>query len=153
MIYMFLSHSSTSTTMDAEKKEQLQYTSITIFSPNPNTLYPMFSAMEFNLEENARANKSFYNSFAPCGYFDAPFEKHAFEKSETDSCSEGGSVGDESDEEVSLDELLREGKTKNKIEILAAMVGVETNEPEIVLAEVVKVLKHLKRINQFYLSA
>ncbi|OIW15116.1 hypothetical protein TanjilG_08603 [Lupinus angustifolius] len=152
--------------MDAKKKEQEQYTSITFFSPNPNTLYPMFSAMEFNLKENARANKSYYNSFAPCeascGYFDGPFGKHVFEKSETDSCSERGSGDDESDEEcddecedeeVTLDELLHEGKTKNKIEMLAAMVGVDTTEPEIVLAEVVRVLKHLKRINQLYLSA
>ncbi|KAF1874393.1 hypothetical protein Lal_00030313 [Lupinus albus] len=146
--------------MDVKKKEQEQYTSITFFSPNPNTLYSMFSAMEFytNMKNiNARADKSYYNSFAPCeascGYFDDPFEKHAFQKSETDSCSGDDECGDEcDDEEVSLDELIHEGKTKNKIEKLAAMVGVDTTEAEIVLAEVVRVLKHLKRINQFYLS-
>ncbi|CAL0312500.1 unnamed protein product [Lupinus luteus] len=152
-------HSSISSTMDAKKKEQGQNTSITFFSSEPHTFYPMFSTMEFNEQNNARANKSYYHSFAPCeaacGYSDACFEKHGFDKSETDSCSEGN-VGDEcddDDDEVGLDELLHDGKEKKKIEQLAAMVGVDSTEPAIVLAEVVRVLTHLKRINQFYLSA
>ncbi|OIW09999.1 hypothetical protein TanjilG_32739 [Lupinus angustifolius] len=144
--------------MDAKKKEQEQNTSMTFFSSELHTFYPMFSTMEFNEQNNARANKSYYHSFAPCeaacGYSDACYEKHGFDKSETDSCSEGG-VGDEcDDEEVSLNELmLHGGKEKKKIEELAAMVGVDSTEPGIVLAEVVRVLRHLKRINQFYLSA
>ena len=62
--------------------------------------------------------------------------------SESDSCSEEG--GDSTDEEVmSLDELLNDGKAQKKIEQLAALVGVDTTEPAIVLTEVVRILKHL----------
>ncbi|KAK7251550.1 hypothetical protein RIF29_34844 [Crotalaria pallida] len=148
--------------MDANKNEQEQHTSITLFSPNLNTtLYPMFPTMELNKLKNAKAKRSKYNnnnnnySFAPCeeasfGYSNVPSD----EKSETDSCSEEG--GDDDDnEEVSLEceELFHDGEAKKKIELLAAMVGVDTTEPGIVLAEVVRVMKHLERINQFYLSA
>ncbi|KAE9613974.1 hypothetical protein Lal_00016551 [Lupinus albus] len=128
--------------MDAKKKEQEKYTSINFLSSEPHTsFYPMFSTMEFNEQNNARANNKSYHH-------------HSFDKSETDSCSEGG-VGDEcDDEEVSLDELmLHDGKEKKKIQQLAAMVGVDTTEPVIVLTEVVRVLTHLNRINHFYLSA
>lgn len=78
-------------------------------------------------------------------YIDCP------ENSESDSSNEV-SVGDaasDEEEEVSLDdELLNDGNPnfKKKIELLAAMVGVDTTEPVIVLTEVVRVLKHLKSI-------
>lgn len=135
--------------------EEEQYTSISFFSPNPHTLYPMFSTMKFNELKNAKAKRSNSNSFAPSeASSDDPFGKHDFDKSDTDSCSEGGCGSCDAcdEEEVSLDELLHDGKTKRKMVQLAAMVGVDTNEPAIVLSEVVRVLKHLKRINQFYLS-
>lgn len=129
-----------------EKQEQytspcFHYPSFSFFTPNHHTnfnkLSPMFSTMEFNTKINnarAEADRENSNSFTP---------------SEEDSSSEAG--GDEaSDEEVSLDELLRfDGKTKKKIELLAAMVGVDTTaEPLIVLTEVVRVLKLLKTLNQ-----
>lgn len=132
----------------------LSYPSISLFTPNPHShfsnLYPMFSTKEFDELKHARASRGNSNSFIPSeaspGYSDVPGE-HSFEKSVTDSSSEVG--GDSSDEEVSLDELLNDGKAKKKIEQLAAMVGVDTTEPAIVLTEVVRVLKHLKRINQY----
>lgn len=118
--------------------------SITLFNPNPQShnhfsnLYPMFSSKEFNELKNAKPKYEY--SFAPS---EGSSGEHYVEKSESDSCS-----GDESDDEVSLDELmLHDGKAKRKIEQLAAMVGVDTTEPAVVLTEVVRVLKHLKRIN------
>ncbi|KHN45612.1 hypothetical protein glysoja_031483 [Glycine soja] len=101
--------------------------------------------MEFNDLNNS-------NCFTPnedsSGYCDVLGE-HSSAKSDTDSSNEG--VGDASDEEVmmSLDELLFDGKTKEKMELLAAMVGVDTTDPAIVLNEVVRVLKVLKRINLY----
>ncbi|KAL9330146.1 hypothetical protein ACSQ67_005149 [Phaseolus vulgaris] len=44
-------------------------------------------------------------------------------------------------EELTLDDFLNDAKTKNKIQQLAAMVGVHTTEPAIVLTEVVRALK------------
>lgn len=65
--------------------------------------------------------------------------EHSFENySDSDSSSEVD--GDVSDEE----ELLYYEKTMNKIEVLAAMIGVDTKEPAVVLTEVVRVLKLLK---------
>ncbi|KAG5013480.1 hypothetical protein JHK86_025741 [Glycine max] len=133
--------------------EQEQYTfpyfsypSFSLFTPNNHTLLstfcPMFSTMEFNDLNNS-------NCFTPnedsSGYCDVLGE-HSSAKSDTDSSNEG--VGDASDEEVmmSLDELLFDGKTKEKMELLAAMVGVDTTDPAIVLNEVVRVLK-LKQAN------
>lgn len=129
------------------------YPSFSLFSSNPHphfsNLCPLFSTMEFNELNNAKADKGNSNSFTQSedssGYSDVPVE-HSCAKSDTDSSSEAG--GDASDEEMSLDELLFDGKAKKKIELLAAMVGVETTEPEIVLTEVVRVLKLYKRINQ-----
>ncbi|ESW32303.1 hypothetical protein PHAVU_002G310800 [Phaseolus vulgaris] len=45
------------------------------------------------------------------------------------------------EEELTLDDFLNDAKTKNKIQQLAAMVGVHTTEPAIVLTEVVRALK------------
>ncbi|XP_047158679.1 uncharacterized protein LOC124829250 [Vigna umbellata] len=84
------------------------------------------------------------------GYCDV-LEDLSYAKSDTDSCNEA--CGDESDEEVSLEELLQDGKTKEKVEVLAAMVGLETTDPATVLNEVVRVLKVLNKINQYQLSA
>ncbi|KAK7314432.1 hypothetical protein VNO77_32956 [Canavalia gladiata] len=117
--------------------------SFSFFSPNHHTHFTMFSTLEFNELNDARAESDSgnFNSYTPN-------EDSSCAKSDTDSCSEAG--GDASDEEeVSLDELLLDGKTKEKIELLAAMVGVDTTDPMIVLNEVVRVLKVLKRINQF----
>lgn len=126
------------------------FSSFTLFTPNNNTLFsfcPMFSTFEFNELNNS-------NSFTPTedssGYCDV-LEDLSYAKSDTDSSNEA--CGDESDEEVSLEELLQDGKTKEKVEVLAAMVGLETTDPATVLNEVVRVLKVLKKINQYQLSA
>lgn len=112
------------------------YPSFSLFSPNHHThfnkLCPMFSTMECNELNNARAEADRGSSISST----SPSE----DSSEED--------GDALDEEVSLNELLLDGKTKMKIELLAAMVGVDTNEPAIVLTEVVRVLKVLKAISQ-----
>ncbi|KAJ1386772.1 hypothetical protein SESBI_40515 [Sesbania bispinosa] len=132
--------------------EQEKYTSPYYSHPSFSKLCPiMFSTMEFNEVKNAgaeanRGNSS--NSFTPnnedsFGYS----EDHSCDKSDRDSCSEAD--GDASDEEVSLDELLFEEKARKKIELLAAIVGVDTTEPAIVLTEVVRVLKVLNTINQY----
>lgn len=97
-----------------------------------------------NFECNVLKNNS--NSFSPAeASFDVPSipKEHSFEMSESDSCSE--EVGDATDDEevMSLDELLNDGKAKKKIEQLAALVGVHTTEPAIVLTVVVRILKHL----------
>ncbi|KAJ1437980.1 hypothetical protein SESBI_03410 [Sesbania bispinosa] len=112
--------------------KQEQYTHI----HSNNNLYPM----EFHMLNNIASEAS-------PSYCDVPHEEQlSFENSDSGSNSEVGDAS-ESDEEVSLDELLHDGKAKKKIEQLAAMVGVDTTEPAIVLSEVVKLLKHLKRIN------
>lgn len=129
----------------------LSYPSTSLFTPN----YPMLTTMEFNVLKNARANTNRGNSnfFAPSeGYSDdVPRGEHSFEDySHSDSSSEVGCDA-LSDEEVSLDELLlHDENAKKKIEKLAAMVGVDTTEPAVVLTEVVRVLKHLKRIDQYH---
>ncbi|KAK7369919.1 hypothetical protein VNO80_11967 [Phaseolus coccineus] len=119
---------------------------------NSNTLslshhQPQYSSPFLSLTTNSNNfvcnvlnnhNKSI--SFLPCDpSFDvpsAPKEHHSFLMSDSDSCSEASD-----EEEVSLDELLNDGKTKKKIEQLAAMVGVDTTEPATVLTEVVRALK------------
>nr|KYP66937.1 hypothetical protein KK1_013249 [Cajanus cajan] len=133
--------------------EQEQYTSPYFSYPsltsNNHTLFdkfcPSFSTMKFN--SRAEVEKGNSNSFTPsedsCGYSDV-FWDHSCVKSETDSSNEED--GDASDEEVSLDELLLDEKIKKKIELLAAMVGVDATDPAIVLNEVVRVLKVLKMI-------
>jgi len=113
----------------------------------PHNTFPYLSLttnsnnLDCNVLNNSN-NKSI--SFLPAEpSFDvpyAPMDRHSFEMSDSDSCSEeGGEASDE--EEVSLDELLNDGKAKKKIEQLAAMVGVDTTEPAIVLTEVVRALK------------
>ncbi|KAK7272712.1 hypothetical protein RJT34_29505 [Clitoria ternatea] len=89
-----------------------------------------------------KVNPGNANSFAPC---EDSCEDHSCAKSDRDSSSEAG--GDASDDEVNSDELLFDEKTMKKIELLAAMVGVDTTDPAVVLNEVVKVLKVLKRVN------
>lgn len=108
--------------------------------------------MNFNVLENTKGNTNRCNSafFVPGeGYSDVPtHEEHSFENySDSDSSSEVD--GDASDDDSSLDEVLHDGKAKNKIELLAAMVGVDTKEPAVVLTEVVRILKLLKRVNQY----
>lgn len=108
--------------------------------------------MNFNVLENTKGNTNRCNSvfFVPSeGYSDVPTrEEHSFENySDSDSSSEV--EGDASDDDTSLDEVLHDGKAMNKIELLAAMVGVDTKEPAVVLTEVVRVLKLLKRVNQY----
>ena len=135
--------------------EQEQYTfpyfsypSFSLFTPNNHTLLstfcPMFSTMEFNDLNNSNC---FTPSVDSSGYCDVLGE-HSCAKSDTYSSNEEGD--DASDDEVmSLDELQFDGKTKEKIELLAAMVGVDTTDPAIVLNEVVRVLKVLKSINPY----
>lgn len=85
---------------------------------------------------------SFLPSQPPFHVPSAPKEQHSFQMSDSDSCSEdGGHAPHEEEEELSLDEFLNDGNAKKKIELLAAMVGVNTTEPAIVLTEVVRALK------------
>ncbi|PNY08569.1 hypothetical protein L195_g005096 [Trifolium pratense] len=106
-------------------------------------IYPMHS----NVLEDTKDNTNKGYSYVP------PHGEHSFENcSDSDSSSEVD--GDVSDEEVSFDELLlHDEKAKNKIELLASMVGVDTKEPAAVLTEVVRVLKLLKEskpISQYF---
>ncbi|MCH93248.1 hypothetical protein A2U01_0014196 [Trifolium medium] len=89
--------------------------------------------MNSNVLENTKGNTSRgkYVFSAPCkGYsYMAPHGEHSFHNySDSDSSSE-----DVSDEEMSFDELLHDEKSKNKIELLAAMVGVDIKEPAALL--------------------
>ncbi|KAI9128913.1 hypothetical protein K1719_000396 [Acacia pycnantha] len=143
----------------------LQYPHASHFSNN--YLYPMFSTMnKFNELQNEKTQKT-DSSFMPCeeeeeeafsgdccySYCDVAAAGSCCVKSDTDSCSQVGDEKEEDDddddnEEVSLDELLQnDAKAKKKIEVLAEMVGVDSTEPVIVLTEVVRVLKHLRRMN------
>jgi len=81
----------------------------------------MFSTMECNELNNAKAEAESESSFS-------------FTQSEDSSIESGNNALEDEDdeEEVSLNELLLVGKTKKKIELLAAMVGVDTPEPAIV---------------------
>lgn len=115
-----------------------------------NYLYPMYSTIDkFNVLQSTTTQKA-DSSFMP--YEDE--EEHDDDddqsfcpKSDTDSCSQF-SDEDEHEEEVNLDELLHNDvKAKKKIEVLAEMVGVESTEPLMVLTEVVRVLKQLRRMN------
>ncbi|CAJ1951707.1 unnamed protein product [Sphenostylis stenocarpa] len=116
--------------------------SFTLFSK----FCPMFSTLEFNESNNARADEAESGNF---NSFIASEDSSGYCDVLLDTGSSNEACGDESDEEVSLEELLLDGKTKEKVEVLAAMVGVETTDPATVLNEVVRVLKVLKRINQF----
>ncbi|RDX96632.1 hypothetical protein CR513_20678, partial [Mucuna pruriens] len=100
--------------------EQGQYTSSTT-----NSHIHYSNNLECNVIKKERINSN-TNFFVP-----APKEQHCFEMSDSDSCSDATD-----EEEVSLEELLNDGKTKKKIEQLAAMVGVDTTEPAIVLTQV-----------------
>ncbi|MED6184346.1 hypothetical protein PIB30_046501 [Stylosanthes scabra] len=133
----------------AEKSKNMMNYSSPYFS------YPYCSSFSLYNNPNARrpeGEKGNSNSHIT-PIFDEPYYEHSscYAKSDTDSCSEGGAndaaaVEDE-EGELSLDELLLDGKAKKKIEQLAAMVGVKTTEPVVVLTEVVRVLKLMKRIN------
>jgi hypothetical protein len=91
----------------------------------------MFSTMECNELNNAIVEAERESSFSLTQNEDSSIES---------------SSSNALDEEASLNELLLDGKTKKKIELLATMVGVDTTEPAIVLNEVVRVLKVLKAI-------
>lgn len=112
---------------------QEQYTS-PYFISYPSSITLFTSKSHYVLENTKRV------LYVPSeGYYDVPrHEEHSFENY-SDSSSDVDC--DSSDEEVSLDDE----KTKNKIEVLAAMVGVDTKEPAVVLTEVVRLLKRLKR--------
>ncbi|AET05229.1 hypothetical protein MtrunA17_Chr8g0390221 [Medicago truncatula] len=129
---------------NSKELQQLQ----TFAKQEQYNIYPM----NFNVLENTKGNTNRCNSvfFVPGeGYSDVPtHEEHSFENySDSDSSSEVD--GDASDDDSSLDEVLHDGKAKNKIELLASMVGVDTKEPAVVLTEVVRILKLLKRVNQY----
>jgi len=97
----------------------------------------MLSTMECSELNNAKAEAESESSFS-------------FTQSEDSSIESGNNaLEDEDDKEVSLNELLLDGKTKKKIELLAAMVGVDTTEPAIVLTEVVRILRVLKAISHY----
>lgn len=50
-----------------------------------------------------------------------------------------------SDEDSSVDDVLKEKKVRKKLEVLAQMVGVDSEKPGVVLDEVVRVLRDLER--------
>jgi len=134
--------------MDARENSKELQQQQTFGKQEQYNIYPM----NFNVLENTKGNTNRCNSvfFVPSeGYCDVPtHDQHSFENnSGSDSSSEVH--GDASDDDASLDEVLHDGKAKNKIDLLAAMVGVDTKEPAVVLSEVVRVLKLLKRVNQY----
>ncbi|KAL4651920.1 hypothetical protein ACB092_01G195700 [Castanea dentata] len=70
---------------------------------------------------------------------------------ESSCCLEEDIVYDSWEDEQSINELVCEEGTIKRLELLAGMVGVDNTEPEVVLAEVVRVLKDLERLNGSYL--
>ncbi|BAT72849.1 hypothetical protein LR48_Vigan11g085300 [Vigna angularis] len=91
---------------------------------------------------NNNKSFSFLPSQPPFHVPSAPKEQqHSSQMSDSDSCSEDAGDAPHEEEELSLDEFLNDGNAKKKIELLAAMVGVNTTEPAIVLTEVVRALK------------
>ncbi|CAK8579519.1 unnamed protein product [Lathyrus sativus] len=84
-----------------------------------------------------KANTDIHNS-------DVPLHGEHSVENYLDSNSWSEVDGYVSDDETGFDELLNDGKTMNKIEVLAAMIGVDTKEPAAVLTEVVRVLNLLK---------
>lgn len=113
--------------------EKEQYTSSCFSYTNFSKQCHMFSTMQCNEQNNAKAEDEKDNSFSLTTYEDTSIE----------------SGSNPLDEEVSLNELLLNGKTKKKIELLASMVGVDTTEPAIVLTEVVRVIKVLEAISHY----
>ncbi|KAL5079743.1 hypothetical protein RYX36_008164 [Vicia faba] len=82
-------------------------------------------------------------------YTSSSFSLTPREESSIESTSSSSNAMDDEEEEISLNELLLDANIKKKIELLAAMVGVDTTEPAIVLSEVVRVLKALKAISHY----
>ncbi|CAL5186438.1 unnamed protein product [Lathyrus oleraceus] len=119
-------------------EEKEKYTSSCFSYPSFNNQCHVFSTMECNELNNAKVEAERESSFSL-----TPIEEESIESSSSSNAM------DEEEEEVSLDELFLDGETKKKIELLAAMVGVDTNEPTIVLREVVRVLKVLKTIGHY----
>lgn len=115
-------------------EEKEKYISSCFSYPSFNNQCHMFSTMECNEPNNTKVEAERESSFSL-----TPIEEESIESSSSSS-----NAMDEEEEEVSLDELFLDGETKKKIELLAAMVGVDTNEPTIVLREVIRVLKVLK---------
>jgi hypothetical protein len=111
--------------------EKEQYTSSCFSYPSFLKQYHMFSTMECNELNNAIVEAERESSFSLTQNEDSSIES---------------SSSNALDEEASLNELLLDGKTKKKIELLATMVGVDSTEPAIVLNEVVRVLKILKEL-------
>lgn len=122
-------------------EEKEKYTSSCFSYPSFNNQCHMFSTMECNELNNTKVEAERESSFSL-----TPIEEPSIESS---SSSSSNAMDEEEEEEVSLDELFLDGETKKKIELLAAMVGVDTNEPAIVLREVVRVLKVLKTIGHY----
>lgn len=122
-------------------EEKQKYTSSCFSYPSFNNQCHMFFTMECNELNNAKVEAERESAFSL-----TPREESSIESS---SCSNAMDEEEEEEEEVSLNELLLDEKTKKKIELLAAMVGVNTNEPAIVLSEVVRVLKVLKAISHY----
>ncbi|KAL1356621.1 hypothetical protein HN51_008620 [Arachis hypogaea] len=137
--------------------EQEQFNNSSAYFSYPYcSSFILYNNPNHNMEHNARPEGEKGNSNSLTPICDEPYyEQHSSccAKSDTDSCSGGGAndaaVEDEEEEEVSLDELLLDGKAKKKIEELAAMVGVRTTEPVVVLTEVVRVLKIMKKITLY----
>ncbi|RHN52995.1 hypothetical protein MtrunA17_Chr6g0486621 [Medicago truncatula] len=120
------------------KVHQEQSTSSSFSCSSLSKQCHMFSTTECNELNNAKAEAESESSVS-------------FTQSKDSYIESGNNALDEEeeDDEVSLNELLLDGKTKKKIELLAAMVGVDTTEPAIVLTEVVRILRVLKSISDY----
>lgn len=70
---------------------------------------------------------------------------------ESSCCLQEDIVYDSWEDEQTINELVCEEGTRRRLELLAGMVGIDNSEPEVVLAEVVRVLKDLERLNGFQL--
>nr|POF03395.1 hypothetical protein CFP56_60584 [Quercus suber] len=70
---------------------------------------------------------------------------------ESSCCLQEDFVYDSWEDEQSINELVCEEGTRKRLELLPGMVGVDNTKPEVVLAEVVRVLKDLERLNGFQL--
>ena len=134
--------------------------SITTLFSNPETHLSEFNPIEFkafNALERSRAERT--NSIVletlsgghSSELSDKLDEDYDLKSDAESSCCLQGKIVDDpwEDDEQSVDELVFEEGTRKRLKLLAGMVGVESNEPGVVLAEVVSVLKDLKRLHGY----
>jgi len=133
--------------MDSKENSKVHQEKLQHFGEKERCTSSSFSTMECNEKNNAKVEAESESSFSFTQSEDSSIESgnNALDDDEEEEEEEE----DDDDDEVSLNELLLDGKTKKKIELLAAMVGVDTTEPAIVLTEVVRILRVLKAISHY----